>query len=209
MTGLLAKRLRDRPASFWHPRPARYGPDPVQARQGLLMKSHGRTFAALTISPFASGRCPLWVRPIRPRHGRLMCHAANLAERSTLHCRCRCAGLPVGLGTGGTTLGPGVPKTPAKGAKDGGGESVFGRCCCCFRRWCVAHSSGGQGVAGSNPASPTNGWGSPDVIVAGQRAYGQPDGPSPLGAARGPGAGLGRLAHLTGASTRSAELMLL
>jgi hypothetical protein len=59
------------------------------------------------------------------------------------------------LGTGGTILGPGVPKTSAKGAKHGGGESVLSACCCCCRRWRVAHSSGGQGVAGSNPASPT------------------------------------------------------
>jgi hypothetical protein len=74
------------------------------------------------------------------------------------------------LGTGGTTLGPGVPKTPAKGAKPRGGETIFSRCCRCFRRWCVAHGSGGQGVAGSNPASPTSAESVPwDIIVAGQK----------------------------------------
>jgi len=61
-----------------------------------------------------------------------------------------------GPGTGGTALGPRVPKTLARGAKSGGAEAVFGCGCCCICRWCVAHSSRGQGVAGSNPASPTD-----------------------------------------------------
>jgi hypothetical protein len=72
------------------------------------------------------------------------------------------------VGDRGTTLGPGVPKTPAKGAKPRGRETGFSPSGRCFRWWCVAHSSGGQGVAGSNPASPTSTTSARPDIRAGQ-----------------------------------------
>jgi hypothetical protein len=73
----------------------------------------------------------------------------------------------------GTGWGHGGDQKRASGAKSGGGETVFRLSGCCFRRSCIPHRSGGQGVAGSNPASPTTTvsvrW---NVIVAGHGRVG-------------------------------------
>jgi hypothetical protein len=74
------------------------------------------------------------------------------------------------LGPVGRRWGHGGDQKRASGAKSGGGETVFRPSGCCFRRSRVPHRSGGQEVAGSNPASPTIRGASRSGICAGRAA---------------------------------------
>ena len=84
---------------------------------------------------------------------------ALASARAGACCRLARAGIvwPTAAGCGDRRdhIGTWCPQDIGNAAKHGGGETVFGPFCRRFRWWCVAHSSGGQGVAGSNPASPT------------------------------------------------------
>jgi hypothetical protein len=71
----------------------------------------------------------------------------------------------------GTCWGHAGDQKQASGAKSGGGEDVFGRGCRCFRRSRIPHRSGGHGVAGSNPASPTAAMAARSGVCAGEGGF--------------------------------------